>query len=253
MKFRKRLAFLGLLIGMVLASCSADSVLPQREAEEGAMERAVAATSPAIDGEMTIIDENTAPGAFPEDPADYKPLLTPKGMATEAMVEKETLEAMPEGMQEMAATPAWFGVPLIEVASGKDFTVGDLKGKVVLVETMAIWCSNCLKQQQQVKALHDLLGENDDFTSLGLDIDLFEQTQDLKAYIERQGFDWVYAVAPPDVSQEIGQLYGNQFLNPPSTPMLIIDRSGEVHPLPFGIKSAEELLTLLQPFLDDSL
>jgi hypothetical protein len=32
--------------------------------------------------------------------------------------------------------------------------------------------------------------------------------------------------------------------------MLIIDREGVVHTLPFGVKSADSLLDALQPFLD---
>ena len=36
---------------------------------------------------------------------------------------------------------------------------------------MAQWCSNCLKQQTQVKALHELMGETPDFISVGLDAD----------------------------------------------------------------------------------
>ena len=35
------------------------------------------------------------------------------------------------------------------------------KGKVVLVETMAQWCSTCKKQQGEVKALHEKLGMKD--------------------------------------------------------------------------------------------
>ncbi len=73
-----------------------------------------------------------------------------------------------------------------------------------------------------------------------MDVDLNESPDQLKGHAERNGFDWVYAVATADVAREISQLYGTQFLNPPSTPMLIVDRQGAVHPLPFGIKSAEE-------------
>lgn len=131
--------------------------------------------------------------------------------------------------------------------------ISDFKGKVILVETMAIWCSNCLKQQGQVKTLHGLIGEQDDFISLGLDIDLNENAADLKNYVEGNEFDWLYAVAPVGVAQDISKQYGDQFLNPPSTPMLVIDRKGEAHPLPFGIKSAEELLNFIQPFLDEEM
>lgn len=152
--------------------------------------------------------------------------------------------------EDVMMMPDWFKTSLMDVNSGETFAVADYKGKVVLVETLAMWCSNCLKQQGQVLALHDLVGERDDFVSLGLDIDPNENAEALKSYTSNNGFDWVYTVAPIEVSREIGKLYGDQYLNPPSTPMLIIDREGEVHLLPFGIKSADDLLEALQPFLD---
>lgn len=164
----------------------------------------------------------------------------------EVMMEKPTEGAM-------MASPAWYGVALTNVQTGEAFTINDFKGKVVLVETMAIWCSNCKKQQGQVKALHELLGMREDLVSLGLAIDPNENGDALKSYIDSNGFDWYYAVSSADVSREIAALYGDQFLNPPSTPMLIIDRKGVAHPLPFGIKSADDLLKALQPFLDEAM
>jgi hypothetical protein len=110
-----------------------------------------------------------------------------------------------------------------------------------------------LQQQRQVKALHELLGERDDFVSLGLDIDPNENADDLKGFVDRNGFDWHYAIAPAEVSRSLSNLYGAQFLNPPSTPMLIVDRHGEVHPLPFGIKDAQTLMEALEPFLAESM
>jgi hypothetical protein len=35
--------------------------------------------------------------------------------------------------------------------------------------------------------------------------------------------------------------------------MLIVDRYGEVHPLPFGIKRSDDLMTALKPFLNDGM
>ena len=62
-----------------------------------------------------------------------------------------------------------------------------------------------------------------------------------------------YVITGANLARDLGNLYGNQYLNPPSTPMLIIDRSGEVHLLPFGIKSAETLQEALQPYLDEAM
>jgi len=177
----------------------------------------------------------------------------------DAMMSHDT--PMPDAMTEATAmpddammeAPAWFSASLTNVNTGESFTINDLKGKVVLVETMAVWCSNCLKQQTQVKALHASLGERDDFVSIGFDIDPNEDADRLKSFVEGNGFDWHYAVAPDDVSRDIASLYGAQFLNPPSTPMLIIDRHGVAHPLPFGIKSADDLQQALQPYLDEAM
>ena len=56
-------------------------------------------------------------------------------------------------------------------------------------------------------------------------------------------------MASADVTREIGSLYTAQVLNPPSTPILIIDRHGVAHPLPFGIKSAADLFKVVDMYL----
>jgi len=195
----------------------------------------------------------------PEDTMMEKPTeeaVAPHDAMSDDMMTDSSGEAMPaDSVSEdaMMEAPAWYSVSLTDVNTGEAFTINDLKGRVVLVETMAVWCTNCFKQQTQVKALHESLGVRDDFVSLGLDIDVNEDAAKLKGFVEKSGFDWMYAVAPADVSREFSSLYGAQFLNPPSTPMLIIDRHGEAHPLPFGIKSADDLMQALQSFLDEGM
>jgi cytochrome oxidase Cu insertion factor (SCO1/SenC/PrrC family) len=187
-------------------------------------------------------------------------VMADKPAATEAMMEDATPtgEAMMEDptptgdamMEEVAmATPAFFSVPLTDVASGTEFTLAELKGKVVLLEPFAQWCPTCLAQQREVARLRSLLGEREDFVSVGLDIDANEDAAMLQEYLTRHGFDWLYAIAPAQVASEIGELYGSQYLNPPSAPMLLIDRHGVVHPLEAGRKSAEALLEALEPLL----
>jgi len=58
--------------------------------------------------------------------------------------------------------------------------------------------------------------------------------------------DWCTA----QLARALGNLYSAQYLNPPLSPMLLIDRNGEVHELPYGKKSADSLLEIIQPFLD---
>jgi hypothetical protein len=175
----------------------------------------------------------------------------------EAMMDEPTQEAMvgetPAAEEPMMESPAWYSANLTDASTGEIFSIESLKGKVILVESMAVWCSKCLRQQEQVKILHETLGVRDDFVSVGLDIDPNENIDQLKNYVEAKGFDWYYAISPVDVSREIASLYGDQFLNPPSTPIVVIDRHGVAHPTSFGMKSAEDLLKFIQPFLDESM
>jgi peroxiredoxin len=213
-----------------------------------------------------------APAAAPTKTPEAMMEKTPDAMmkeTPEAMIEKTAepmMEKTPDAMMKetpgammdktpeaMMETPGWFGASLTNAATGENFMIQDYKGKVVLVETMAMWCPTCLAQQKQVKTLHEQLGQRDDFVSVGINIDLNENIADLKDYTAKNGFDWTYSVATADVAREIGNLYGQQFLNPPSAPMFIIDRHGEVHLLPFGVKSAADLQKALEPFLNEAM
>jgi len=212
---------------------------------------------------VIVVTACSAPAAKPDammnkDAPTADAMMAKATPTADAMMKKDapTADAIPtaDAMtgQDAMAAPAWFNAKLTDVNTGKSFKLADLKGKVVLVETMAVWCSNCLKQQNEVKALHAQLGKRDDFVSVALDIDPNENDGTLKAHAMNRGFDWTYAVTSAEVAREIGQLYGAQFLNPPSTPMLIIDRQGKAHPLPFGIKSGNDLKAALAPYLKQS-
>jgi hypothetical protein len=242
MKLRQSVFGLIFVAALLLAACSAPATTPEAALDSS--------------GSEIMVEEETADDMMEnENPGDIMEKQDSEEMTEHddsgEMMEAEESEVIMENDEpvERMELPDWFKVQLTDVSSGENLTVADLKGKVILVETMAIWCSNCLRQQQEVKGLHDALGEEDGFVTLVLDIDPNENAENLKAYTDKHGFSWHYAVAPAEVAREIGQLYGDQFLNPPSTPMLIIDQHGVVHPLPFGIKSAADLQAALEPFL----
>jgi cytochrome oxidase Cu insertion factor (SCO1/SenC/PrrC family) len=138
---------------------------------------------------------------------------------------------------------------LTDAQTGKTFTMNDYAGKVVLLEAMAIWCPNCTVQGNEVRDLHKLLGNPDDLISVSLDVDFNEDQASLKEYASGFGFDWHFAVAPLLVARALGNLYSPQYLNPPLSPMLIIDRDGNVHLLEYGKKDAETLKKIVEPYL----
>jgi peroxiredoxin len=149
----------------------------------------------------------------------------------------------------VVARPDWFDMELTDVQTGETFTMNDYAGKVVLLETMAIWCPNCVVQANEVRNLHELLGNPADLISVTLDVDFNEDEASLKEYASGYGFDWHFAVAPILVARALGNLYTAQYLNPPLSPMLIIDRDGNVHHLEYGLKEAETLQKIVEPYL----
>ena len=234
----KKTLFVMLSLALVLAACSPAAATPEAMLDKPT--------------EVMLDKPTDAMMNEPTDDMMDKPTDDMMDKPSDAMMLDST--STPEAMvDDMMDTPAWFGVTLNNVRTGEDFSLNDFTGKVVLVEMLAMWCPNCKKQQVQVKALHDALGMDTGLISVGLDVDPNENAADLKTYTDSNGFDWIYAVAPTDVAREIGNLYGDQFLNPSSTPILVIDRHGEVHPMPFGIKSADDLMKFLDPFLQEGM
>lgn len=100
----------------------------------------------------------------------------------------------PPAASSSAATDVLLGVRLTDVRSGVAFTLGQLAAEndaPILLEPMAIWCSNCRAQQQEVKRAH----ERGTFVSVSLDVDLSETPGDPARYADGEGFDWHFAMA----------------------------------------------------------
>ena len=104
-------------------------------------------------------------------------------------------------------TPDWFDIEMTDVQTGKTFKMNDFAGKVVLLETMAIWCPNCILQAGQVQKLHQTLGNPEDLISVTLDVDSNEDEAMLKKYVDEWGLDWHFAVTPLLVERALGNLY----------------------------------------------
>ncbi len=250
MKNRTSLLSTILLLAFLLTACGGTVPVTGGKATEPAMSSMPTAgammTQPAMTEAPTqsaMMHDTATPGAMM-----MQDTPTPGAMMSH---DTPTAAAMAKPTEAMMAAPAWFASSLKDVRTGNSFTLNDFKGKVVLVETMAVWCTTCYQQQTQIKALHDSLGMRADFISVSLDIDPNEDAATLTKYTQQNsGFDWRYAVAGPDIARQIGKDFGDQFLNPPSAPVFVIDRHGVAHPLPFGVKSADDLMKAIQPYLD---
>jgi hypothetical protein len=144
-----------------------------------------------------------------------------------------------------AAVDPLLAVALTDVRSGESFTLAELSAEqTVLLEPMAVWCSNCRAQQHEVKRAHG----DGEFVSVSVDVDLSESSADLAAYADREGFDWRFAMADADLYRLLQEEFGVAVTNPPSMPLIVIEPGGLVRPLEFGqgTRSAEALLAELE-------
>jgi hypothetical protein len=159
-------------------------------------------------------------------------------------VTADDASASPAPAASLAPDPL-LEVALTDVRSGEAFTLADLSAdQAVLLEPMAVWCTNCRAQQHEVKRAH----ADGSFVSVSLDIDLSESAADLAAYADREGFDWRFALADTDLYRLLQERFGVAVTNPPSTPLIVIEPGGVVRPLEFGqgTRSAEALLAELE-------
>ncbi|HWP61913.1 MAG TPA: hypothetical protein VNO86_00365 [Candidatus Binatia bacterium] len=151
-----------------------------------------------------------------------------------------------EGQLGTIAEAAWATTPLTDARSGEAFRLADFAGSVVVVEPMAAWCINCLAQQREAQvALERLRGEVPVvYVSLG--VDPGEGPEDLAAYSEREGFHWRFAVAGPEVARALADAFGPIFLSPPSTPLVVVDPTGQIVFADVGRHSASALESLIR-------
>ncbi len=143
---------------------------------------------------------------------------------------------------------AWRTTALVDTRSGETFTIDELKGKLVVVEPMAIWCSNCRIQQGEAAVALDRL-DDPDIVYVSVDVDPNERAGDLAAYADGAGFDWGFVVATKEVARSLATTFGDQILSPPSTPLILIGPDGEVVDQHFGIRGADDLVELFSQYL----
>lgn len=145
----------------------------------------------------------------------------------------------------MVLTQAWATAELTDVRNGTTFRIADLvaSDKVVFIETMAIWCSNCRAQQRDaVKALAGL--DPDRVVWIGIDVEASESASDLADYSRSLGFDWPYVIGDQAFLRALAAEFGDQVLSPPATPIAVIGTDGTVTLTEFGHKSVDRITEL---------
>ena len=161
---------------------------------------------------------------------------------------------MTESMDTATATPTtttpattertWYTAELTNAKTGETFTVADLNADgPVLLETFAIWCSRCQRQQEELKTFHEQAPS--DVTTVALNVDPNEDREQVATHAEENGFDWRYAVAPSAVTESLIAQFDRSITVPPRVPMVRICPGGDATRLAGGHKPTDDLLSTL--------
>lgn len=251
----KKMMYVGilLLLALLMAACNAaggaapDTAVTSPTTAETAMEETegeMADDMPAATDE-SMMEETEGDDAMSDETVMEE---DEAAMSDDAMMEETEGEAMmEEDMAEdaMMPKPAWQTIALTDVRTGQAFTLGDFAGKTVFVETMATWCSNCRQLLGNVAdARSQMAGEDVVFVALSVETNISDAA--LADYTEQTGFDWTFAVASPEMLQELAAAFGQSITNPPSTPHFVIRPDGSTTDLATGIKSPDAIISELQ-------
>lgn len=178
---------------------------------------------------------STAPPAGPTSAPPAGPTSAPPAGPTSAL----------PAASAVVLDQDWATVALVDVSTGETFRIADHAGKVIVIETMAIWCSNCRAQQGDVNAaLQRLPAES--VVYVVLDVNPNEDGASLAAYRTKNGFNGIYAIAGTQVARALAAEFGDQVLNPPLTPIVVIGTDGRVTLTEFGHKSPDEIVALAE-------
>jgi len=185
-------------------------------------------------------DRTSGPPAGPTPTAPSVPSVPSVGAPTEPA-------ASPT--DGVVLVQAWATAELTDVRNGERFRIADLvaDGRVVFLETMAIWCTNCRRQQGDVVVALSKL-DPARVTWIGVDVDASESAEALADYSRTLGFDWPFVVAGPDLARALAAEFGDQVLSPPSTPIVVIGTDGRVTLTEFGHKSIDRIVQLAREY-----
>jgi peroxiredoxin len=138
----------------------------------------------------------------------------------------------------------WANIELKDITTKKTFTISELNTKPILLESFAVWCPTCTKQQQKIKELHDEIGE--DVVSISIDTDASEDEEKIQEHLDRNGFNWFYAISPSDLTNSLIEDFGPEIVNAPSVPVILICQDGIARQLGRGVKSVSDLKSAIE-------
>jgi thiol-disulfide isomerase/thioredoxin len=139
-----------------------------------------------------------APGSFDVEhhlaSVSYRFTVPPiPGGVSDTPLDVGTLDAQPQGVSNLGQPAPDF---VFQTLDGAQHTLGQFKGKVILLDFWGTWCGSCVAQLPHLKEIHDTVGNDPNFVMISLSSN--DTPQKLRPFVEQHDMTWPQAVLGDD-------------------------------------------------------
>lgn len=136
----------------------------------------------------------------------------------------------------------WRTASITDVTTGEEFRIEEFD-RPVMMHTFAIGCAVCRSQQVNFDDLYATA--NGDVEIVDVSIDSNANRDEIRSYIDEEGFDWRFAVSAGDVTGSLISDFGREVTSSSNSPIIIACPDGDVYRLE-KIVDASELESVLE-------
>lgn len=144
---------------------------------------------------------------------------------------------------DSAEPPMWLTATLTDVTTDEEFTILDADQPTVM-HTFETWCPKCRDQQKKLDDLYERRG--DELRMVDLNIDSNFSPEEMRAYAERNGYEWRFGIASNAVMGSLTEDFGQEVAIAPQAPVIVVCPDGAAYEFGKGLQADE-----ISPAIDD--
>lgn len=130
---------------------------------------------------------------------------------------------------------------------GKEMSLKDMKGKVVLVNLWATWCKPCIKEMPDLSAISEEM-EGKDFEMIGVNVFQQNGSKKVEDFLATNPVSYTILDGNQEVVDALGEADGSPVEAVPTT--FLIDKNGKIVETIIGGRSKETFLTSINKYLN---
>lgn len=132
-------------------------------------------------------------------------------------------------------------------AAGKEMSLANLKGKVVLVNLWATWCGPCIKEMPALSSISEEL-KDEDFTMLGLNIFQQEGSKKVGDFLKTNPVTYTILDGNQEIVDAFSEANGSNIDAVPTT--FIIDKNGKIAETIIGGRDKDTFLKIINKYMN---